>query len=149
MLGGDGVEPGLVAAQQPVALDLLRDVAEDGHQPIGVELDDRERQHLRVAAPGNALGQLQLPRFAHGAARCVVALDEQSQIRGDRLQCGVEVVERAFALQRHQELRRKRIDHVDPAVERPLHQPDRDGVEKLRQRLEFLVRVAHRPPPER
>ena len=133
--GNDGFDPRLALAQRAVALHRDGDVVQDRHQPGAVELEQRQRKDLRYAALRPTRVDVQVQVLADLAVRLGIRLCPMAQVGADVAERLEEVGQFAVAGERHQQLRRHRVDHHDLTVDRRLHEADRRHVEKLRQRL--------------
>ena len=132
--GQDGIEPGIALAQLAVAPHLLGNIGQHRHQPRGIELEQAQRQKLR-RWPGRIGMQLDPHAIADHAVRGRESRSLVAQVRRDGFERAEQVVQRAVARQRHQELGRDRIDQSDAPVGIGLHQADRRHVQELQQRF--------------
>ena len=137
------IEPGFALLQLPFALDLQRDIAEHGHQTLLVELEQVQRQHLRVRLAALAGADLDAQRFTHRAVRVRKAGDERAQVGCDVLERIEEVGEIAVGRERQQQLGRERVDHHDLAAHRGLRQTNRRQVHELGEGLVLPDGIEH------
>ena len=113
----------------------LRDVAQAGQQRVFVQPHQTHGQHRRRAARGGGAAQCDMQAFADHVTRLQRCRRQRTQMRRRGGQHGEEVVEVAIGRQRHQQLRRHRVDHRDLAVQRRLHQADRGPIQQLHEGL--------------
>jgi hypothetical protein len=133
--GQEGVQPGVALAQLALAPHLLADVGQHRHQARAVELQQGQRQHLRLA---HALARRAAFRWMCRPSQTMplgarTAAHRWRSSGATLFQRGEQVGQAAVARQRHQELGRDRVDHHDLAVDAGLHQADRGQVQELDQ----------------
>ena len=110
-------------------------VAEADHQRTVVLFQQAQLERLGQGAARSTGRQHDPQRFADDTSRRGEAGGHGVQLRCGARQHVEQVEQVAFRRQRHQQLRRHRVDHHDLAVRRHLHQADRRLVQELHQRL--------------
>ena len=87
----DGVEPGFAVFQLPFPPDLQRHITEHRHEPGRVQLEQAQRQHLRVGLAAHAGIQLNAQCVAHHAVGGGELGRQVAQVGGHAFQCGEQV----------------------------------------------------------
>ena len=113
----------------------LRHIADAGHERLILQFQQADRQRLRRRAARSGGPQRDAQRLADHAAGRAVGGRLRPQLRRRGGEHVEQVGEVAVGNQRHQQLRRHRVDHGDLAVRCRLEQADRRLVQKLHQGL--------------